>query len=77
MRKIVVDGIEYLYLIGSYDCVIQQVGNPKKYIVSLDQITPVSYTQLERGRWKKTSSGMITPRMIAEYIKKDKTRSHQ
>jgi hypothetical protein len=70
MRKIVVDGIEYLFLVGAHDCVIQRVGDVKKKIVPLDQITTASYTELERGRWKKTSTGMITPKMIATYIKK-------
>lgn len=64
-RKIVVDGSTYEYHVGrSY--VVFDNGHR----VKLNEITGRDWDTIERGQWKKTSDGMVTPKHIAEYLRK-------
>lgn len=66
MRKLVVDGKEYTYTVGKDFAIVKFEGR-KIATIFLHEIKDV-----ERGRWKKTSDGMITPSEIAEYIRERK-----
>ena len=65
-RKIIVDGQEFHYIIGESRMVLESPTG--KSIVPLSVFR--DYYTLEKGRWKKTSDGMITPKDVAAYIKK-------
>ena len=67
MRKLVVDGKEYTYLVGKAFAIVKFRGR-KIATISLDEIKD-SWAILERGRWKKTSDGMILPSEIEKYIR--------
>jgi hypothetical protein len=63
MRTIKVDGRTWSVKVGK-DWMEARSGNTK-LAVPLSQVTGRSPDTLERGRWKKTSDGMVTPDQIA------------
>lgn len=69
MRKITVDGIEYLYRIGR-DFAVIRLPNGKTLRPFITDLTGQRPDDLERGRWKKTSDGMVTPRHIKDYLQR-------
>lgn len=65
-RKIEVGGILYEYYIGKSNVVIRNTVTDRKFTVGLDQISGMSWTDIERAKWKKYFS--VVPAKIATYI---------
>lgn len=61
------DGSEWKFKIGTA-YVILKSPEGKRRNVSISQLTGRSWDTIERGKHKKTSDGMVTPRHIREYI---------
>ena len=68
LRKINVDGAVWEYRIGKGAAVLV-APDGKKAVVGLDKLTGRSWDTLERGQWKRTSDGMVTPKDVAAYIR--------
>ena len=72
MRKLMIDGIEWRMKIGQDD--MEARSGPArggiKLVMPLTFVTGNTTDNIERGRWKKTSDGMVTPGMIAEAIRR-------
>lgn len=71
-RKIEVDGIVWEYRMGTGNAVIRstKITPVFKFIVNYSTLTGRSWDIIERGQRKKTSDGMVTPKHIADYIRK-------
>ena len=68
MRKIVVDGQNWQFMIGrSFVKVVSPSG--QGYVANHSEVTGRSWDTLERGIWKKTSDGMVTPANIEVFIR--------
>lgn len=68
MRKIIVDDKLYLWQYGKSSVVIID-QNKKKHIIQPHNIKKTNPDIFERGQYKKTSDGAITPKNISDYIK--------
>ena len=66
-RKLKLPNGEYEYYIGSGSAVIKAPSGIKK-VVSLSDIKGLTPDDIERGRWKKNSDGMIRPGEVRKYI---------
>jgi hypothetical protein len=66
MRTLVVDGIEWKVKVGQSS--MEARSDSQKIVVPLNVFN--SWDNIERGRWKKTQDGMITPGEMAEAIRK-------
>ncbi len=69
-RKIEVDGKEYEYRIGFSFAKIYRLD--VSWLIDLSTLTGKSWQSIERSRWKKTTDGMITPKMVEEWIRKNR-----
>lgn len=70
-RKIKIRNMDWEWKVGKDSAVIK-FPDGKNTIVPLEKIHPSkSVYVIERGRYKKTSDGMITPRMISQFIEKE------
>ncbi len=67
MRKIHVKGRDYRFRVGKQNVVIRD-NEDKARVVRISEITRRTPDVLERGRWKGTSDGMVTPHLIAKWI---------
>lgn len=67
MRTLIVNEIEYGFMIGKHNAVIR-LPSEKKLVVDISQLTNRSIETIERGRKKKNRCGMITPADIKNYI---------
>jgi hypothetical protein len=70
MRKIDVDGEEWEFSTGKGNAVIKNPRTGKKAIVDYSILTGRTWNVLERGQWKKTIDGMVTPGHVSGYIRK-------
>lgn len=72
LRKITVGDLDYRWIVSKSKVVIYSPSNegPVKHAVSISDVTGRTLDAVERGRWKKTSDGMVTPRQVAKYIEK-------
>lgn len=71
-RTITVDGLKWYYHVGTDSLEARAAetnGSHWKLWGSLSEITKRSPETIERGRHKKTSDGMVTPRQIAGWIR--------
>ena len=68
-RKLVVGGAVWWWLYGSRVCIWDPDG--AKHTVPAWTIKGVTPDTLERGHWKRTSDGMLTPFEVADYIKSE------
>ena len=69
-RKIDVDGVQFRYQLGT-GAVVIHLPSGKKDIVPLSRLKHMSQDEIDRGRHKKTSSGMVCPDHIREYIQEE------
>jgi len=69
-RKIEVDGKEYEYRVGFSFTKIYRLGI--SWLIDLSTLTGKSWESIERGRWKKTTDGMITSKMVEGWIRKNR-----
>lgn len=68
LRKIVVPGPEHWTYKVFLSCTLLFDPKGKKYVVPTTHMTGRDWNTLERGQWKKTDDGWVTPRHIAEFI---------
>lgn len=66
-RKIVVDDVEYIYVIGSDNLRITKPDG-KSYAVGLDVVTGLDWQEIERAKRKWYFS--VTPREVEATIRK-------
>jgi len=67
-RVIVIDGNKWLWKCGfSFVRIASPNGVTKD--IDIPDITGGTWDTLERGRWKRTQDGMVTPSMIEDYIR--------
>jgi hypothetical protein len=71
-RRIEVDGVTWRYRFGC-DNVVIVLRNGKKVIVNYSTLTGRTPDLIERGQWKGTSDGMVTPEHVRHYIRKHLT----
>ena len=72
MRKIVIAGELWMVKVGK-DSMEARTGPRRggiKLVIPLTFATGNTSDNIERGRWKKTADGMVTPGMIAEAIQR-------
>ena len=68
VRKLHIDGVEYLYKIkGS---TVQFFLDDRKVVADISTVSGKSWDLIERGQWKKTSDGHITPGHCKEFLGK-------
>jgi (2Fe-2S) ferredoxin len=63
-RKLVIDGETWLYRVGESSV---KIRNPEGLGHAVDVHT-LTGRDVERGRWKRTSDGMVTPGDVRKYI---------
>ncbi len=68
-RKIHLDNEVWEYQIGRTNVVIKSPAS-KKIVVGFCKLTGRSWDIIERGQWKKTTDGMVTPKDVRIYIQK-------
>lgn len=68
-RRITVRGEVFTYTIGTGSVRITWPDGSSRAVL-LTVVTGRSEDVLERGQWKKTSDGMVTPKDIAAYIER-------
>lgn len=65
-RRIIVDGVEWKYHIGSGSA--EARSGARKLSGTLSEISGGTSFSIERGRHKQSSDGMITPKQVAAWI---------
>lgn len=70
MRKITVSGKKFLFKVGIGYIEIRDENRTKKITVNNAQLKGLEPQTFEKGKWKGTQDGMITPREIEAYLKK-------
>jgi hypothetical protein len=70
MRKLHIGNEEWQYRVGNGTIVVVTPLGSKVYIQchKVKGLTPDEY---DRGKWKKTSDGMITPSELKAYIERN------
>jgi len=63
------DGTEWQYKIGTSTVVLRSPDG-KSHQVGINVITGRTWDIIERGKYKKTSDGMVTPSQIRQYVDK-------
>ena len=76
MRKLVVDGQEWQVKIGKDDMEAWTPDHLHKLVIPLTVVTGRTPDTIERGRHKKTSDGMVTPKMMVEAIRDTLAHGH-
>ena len=71
MRKLHIQGRVWHWRVGQGGVVIQLPGSIKKITVMAADIKGITPDSVDRGRWKKTSDGMIRPGEVKSYIEKN------
>lgn len=70
MRKVHVGGQVWEFRTGKGAAVIKNPRTGKSTIVNYAKLTGRTWDTLERGQWKRTSDGMVTPAHVKAYIEK-------
>jgi len=68
MRKVQVGGETWEFTTGKGNAVIKNPRTGKKTIVNYLKLTGRDWNTIERGQWKRTSDGMVTPGHVKAYI---------
>lgn len=71
-RAITVDGKLYYYRVGRGRVAIY--GEGARFIPSCAEVIGVSEATFERGQWKKTSDGQVTPGLLARWIREKESK---
>lgn len=69
MRKIVVNNLEFSYIVGYTKVKILGPG-PMILLADCHEVKGLTASAYEVGQWKKTEDGRITPKDIADWIKR-------
>jgi len=67
LRKIAIYGRTWQFCIGRSVAVIYDPEG-KRHLADLSVVTGRSNDTIARGRWKRTSDGMVTPAHVRDYI---------
>lgn len=70
MRKVHVGGEVWEFQTGKGNAVIRNPRTGKKTIVDYAKLTGRDWNTIERGQWKRTTDGMVTPADVKAYIGK-------
>lgn len=70
-KAVHIKGKEWNYKIGRGNIVISNPITTKKHLVGLSTLTGRASDVVERGRWKKTSDGMIKPSDVKKFIERN------
>lgn len=73
-RTLTVAGQVWSYYIGKTRLVLC-APNGKKKAIRLDDLTGRSSPIFERGKWKKTSDGMVLPAHVRAYVERAEMRA--
>lgn len=66
-RRLYIHGRPWWYKVGrTYAVIWNPVG--RKHAVELDALRGLTHDLIDRGRWKKTTDGMIRPSHVERYI---------
>lgn len=68
VRRLHIGGREYLYKIFPWRAVFYL--EKMKVVADLPDITGLTTDIIDRGRWKKTSDGFVTPAMCKKFLEK-------
>lgn len=72
-RRLTVDGEQWWFFIGTSHTVLWDPGG-RKHLAHTAEVGGRSQPVLERGQWKHTSDGMITPEHVRRYVRVLKKR---
>ncbi len=69
-RKLEHNRICYQYFVGKSHVEIRVPGDPpRKLVPTIWDLKGISVEAFERGCWKKTMDGAVTPLEVVEYLK--------
>jgi len=68
-RRIVVDGTTWLYHVGSSAVAFR---GPRRFVARIGDVKRLDPDTIDRGRWKRTSDGMIRPAEVAAFLQSPK-----
>ena len=68
-RLIVVDGVKWKWRVGKRCGTVAYSEHGERRLTHASIIKGISYDTFDRGQWKGTMDGMITPADIAEWLK--------
>ena len=72
-RKIIVDGILWKYIVPDFSGSIVAYSELGDRLCNYDHIIAhMDPDVFDRGKWKRTCDGSITPKMIAKWIRNKK-----
>lgn len=76
MRLLVINGFEYLARIGRFHAKIERlaVGNKDKHYTHVVPCQEIVGGDFERGQWKRTREGMVTPGKLTAWIRQNAWR---
>lgn len=66
VRRLHIDGVEYLYSITGSKVLFFLEG--RKIVADFTEVTGRTLDVLERGEWKRTCDGMVTPRDCKAFL---------
>jgi len=64
-------GIEWSYKFGHQNVVIKNTSTGKKHIIDYSTLTGRDWNTIDRGEYKGTTDGMMTPGHVLNYILKN------
>jgi hypothetical protein len=69
-RTLTIGGLKWVCVFGKGAVSIRSATTGRRIVVSYQDLTGRSIDSIERGQWKKTSDGMVTPADVRAYIEK-------
>ncbi len=66
-RSLSINGDIWWYRVGKGDIEVWD-PNGKKHVTNMRIVTKRSWDVIERGQWKKTSDGAVTPKDVTNWI---------
>ena len=66
VRRLHIDGVEYLYKITGFIVLFYLEG--RKVVTDISAVSRKSWDLIERGQWKMTSDGHVTPAHCKEFL---------
>ncbi len=68
-RLIVVDGVRWKWRCGKRGGVVAYSEHGERKFAHASEIKHITPDEFDRGQWKRTESGRVTPSEIAEWLK--------
>jgi len=76
MRKLHIGNEEWQYKIGE-GTVVVKTPDGKRFNIGCHEVKGLSPDDFDKGKWKKTSDGMITPSELKAYIERRFRKEYQ